>query len=889
MKRVPFALYLLLITYSLPVSAQKKAGDENYAHLNYRNAITCYLKAIKSDPADTASLIHLANCYGILRDYDNAEIYYAMATAMPNIPAYAHLNYGKILKTRGKLDEARAQFADYLQLVPSDSVAKREIRYCDNLKNKIYAINYEVNTVGGINSKYEEFGPALLNDNIVFVSDRGQDLVNFNKSGITGGNYFKLFIAKPSDTGFTKVESFSHSVNGVNEDYGVGPASFTADSKTIFFTQVASIRKKNFINRAKIYFCTANGKKWGKPQDFPYNSDSYSVMDPAISEDGQWLYFASDMPGGYGGTDLYECRKNGDGWSKPRNLGPEVNTPGNEVFPYIRKDGTLFFSSDRHFNYGGLDIFSAEKFDTIWTDVENLGPDINSSADDFGLCFNSNGRTGYFSSNRKNSYGADDIFGFNYVGDYKPMKGKVLFSYSINDPVPGVTVNLMNDSGKIMATGKTDSTGTFLFTKLNPDKRYIVKVDETDPHFAGKKKFYLADSTGKIVGVTIIGNNIGKFIFSQLPPDISHLPRMEAIDKNINIAGNLLNGDSSKPVSNVRIDLINGSGQVVASATTNEFGSFVFSNLPPDENYMFKISPRDDSKLPPNSRVVLTDKNGNTVKSFDVGKSNDFRFELLTTDSISIKKMKVDDSEIRLTLKSILIGEDGDRLAGIRVNLKDKNGNIVESTTTDQNGLFTFSNLPPNKSYFEEIDVSDPKLGSMKKVYFTDVKGGNAQEVDLQNGFRFEVLAIDNNKIGSMSIYDPWLTALNLKNRSSASDSLHIIENIYYDYQKWDILPSAARVLDKVVSVMRNDPGMTIELDAYTDPRGTAEFNLDLSQKRADAAIAYMVARGVNRSRLTGRGFGKSNLVNNCGDPGVNCNEEQLAKNRRTEFRITRK
>ena len=130
-----------------------------------------------------------------------------------------------------------------------------------------------------------------------------------------------------------------------------------------------------------------------------------------------------------------------------------------------------------------------------------------------------------------------------------------------------------------------------MFTKLNPDRRYIVKVDETDPHFAGKKKFYLADSTGKIVGVTIIGNNVGKFIFSQLPPDISHLPRMEAIDKNINIAGNLLNGDSSKPVSGVTINLVNGSGQIVASATTNEFGSFVFRSCHPMKTICSKFLP----------------------------------------------------------------------------------------------------------------------------------------------------------------------------------------------------------------------------------------------------------------------------------------------------------
>ena len=322
MKIVPFAIYLfILLSLSVPVSAQKKVGNENYAHFNYRAAISCYLKALSSDPKDTSSLLHLASCYGILRDYNNAEIYYARAVAIPNIPPYAYFNYGKILKIRGKLDEARAQFVNYLRLAPNDSLSQREIRYCDNLKNKVSTVNYEVNHVGGVNSKFGEFGPALLNDNLVFVSDRGEDLINFDKSGVTGGNYYKLFIATPSDTGFTKAKPFPTSINSVNADWSVGPASFTADDKTIFFTQVASAQKRNFINRAKLYYSNSKGKKWEKPKSFPYNSDSYSIMDPSISEDGQLLYFASDMPGGYGGTDIYECH------TKRRQL-VEATKPG---------------------------------------------------------------------------------------------------------------------------------------------------------------------------------------------------------------------------------------------------------------------------------------------------------------------------------------------------------------------------------------------------------------------------------------------------------------------------------------------------------------------------------------------------------------------------------
>ena len=888
MKRCPIVIYLLLC-FSVTVFAQKKQGDEDFARYNYRSAINCYQKAIASNPSDTASLIRLATCYSILRDYDNAEIYYAKAIAIANIPPYVYMNYGKILKNNGKLDQAREQFAIYAGLYPGDTVAQDEIRYCDNLKKKLY-ISYQVNTLESINTKHSEFSPVLYKDNVVFVSDRGVDMVNYSKNSNTGGNYFTMFITKASDKNFTAPANFKVDKNA-GTDFNIGPATFTGDGKTIFYTQVESIRKKNFVNQAKLYYCAADGDGWSTPIPFQYNSDAYSIMDPSLSEDGQWLYFASNMPGGYGGTDIYECQKLSDGWSKPVNLGPEVNTPGNEVFPYIRKDGTLFFSSDRHFSYGGLDIFSCEKFDVVWADVENLGPDINSSTDDFGICFNANGRTGFFSSNRKDGKGADDIYSFFYVGDYRPMKGKLLGSYNVNNSIAGATVHLLNDSGRVIGTGKTDMFGNFVFTMLNPDKRYSVKVDESDPRFAGKKKFFLADSTGKIVGNTVEDNRVGRFVFQRLPPDITKLPQIDNTDKPINLAGSLLHGDSSKPVANVAVTMVNENGDVIATAITNEFGAFVFSKLPPDNNYIFSINVKD-TKLPPNTRIVLNNKNGEIVKVFYVTGNEKFRFELLESDTLSLKRLKVEDTELRLSLKSTLLGEDHKTMAGVKVNLVDRYGRVVESTTTDAMGQFSFSNLPPDQAYFEQVDANDPQLKGMKRIYLSDSKGNILRILDQQTGFKFEVLPDDRIKMGSIYVYDPWITALNLKHRSGGDvrrDSMYIIENIYYDYQKWDILPSAARVLDKVVSVMKNDQFLSIELDSYTDPRGTDELNMDLSQKRADAAIDYIVTHGIDRRRLRGIGFGKTHLLNNCGDPGVQCSEEELAKNRRTEFRIKRR
>ncbi|HTB06216.1 MAG TPA: carboxypeptidase regulatory-like domain-containing protein, partial [Bacteroidia bacterium] len=628
----------ILFALSFAVSAQKNKGDVYYAHYDYRDAIQYYLKAVASNPKDSASLSHLAKCYGVVRDYDNAELYYAKAAAIPGISPSVLYNYAEILKNNGKIDEARAQFAEYSVMVPSDTNAKVEIRYCDHLKQKFY-VAYQVSMLQGLNSGFSDFAPVIYNDNLVFVSDRGADMVNFEKSSATGSNFYKMYMAKPLSKGFDKPELFSKTVNGSQSDNNVGPVSFSADGKILFFTKVAAIRKKNFINQVKIYYCESNGSGWSTPQPFPFNSDTYSNMDPAISPDGQQLFFSSNMPGGFGGTDIYVSQKTATGWSQPQNLGSEVNTPGNEAFPYMRKDGTLFFASDRHFNYGGLDMFSSVLKGGKWTNVENLGPDINSTTDDFGICFNSNGHTGYFSSNRKGGSGKDDIYSFLYIGNYSPLKGIVLFSYNINDPAAMVGVKLLDDSGKVISTSQTDKNGAFTFSQLQPDKKYMVQVDEADPRFAGKKKFYLADSTGKIVGVSILNyTKKGKYLFTALPADITSLPKIDASDKNINLAGNLLRGDSSKPIANAKVNLLNADGEVIATTTTNAFGSFVFTNLPPDEPYSFQVvtGPGDDSKLPPNTKVVLTDKNGNTVKTYIVSPDGKFHFEILAGDTASI-------------------------------------------------------------------------------------------------------------------------------------------------------------------------------------------------------------------------------------------------------------
>ncbi len=367
------------------------------------------------------------------------------------------------------------------------------------------------------------------------------------------------------------------------------------------------------------------------------------------------------------------------------------------------------------------------------------------------------------------------------------------------------------------------------------------------------------------------------------------MPKLDASDKNINIAGNLLQGDSSKPLSNAKVSLLNANGDVIQSVTTNAFGAFVFTQLPPDENYSFKVDVPSDTKLSAGkTKVVLTDKNGNTIKTFFISSDGKFKFQVLATDTSALARMEVQDPELRLELHDILLSDQKVPLPNIKINMVDKTGAVLQSTTTDGGGAFSFSNLPADQSEMMEVDMNDPRLSKMTKLYVTDTKKTTRRELSLSNGsFKYELLPADKKSMGDIYVYDPWIEALNLKN-SKAKDSMYIVENIYYDYEKADILPAAGRVLDKVVKVMKADPNIKVQLNAFTDPRGSDDFNMQLSQKRADAAVAYMITHGVEKNRLVAKGLGKTHLLNDCGDPNVHCSEAEFAINRRTEFKIIR-
>ena len=325
-----------------------------------------------------------------------------------------------------------------------------------NLNNNVIIKNTQT-----INSENLDFSPAFYANGIVYVTSRHKSGPKDKKIGQT---FFELFYAELEPDG-TPIDPEEFSVQ-INSQAHEGPVSFSRDGRTMYFTrnnQKKGVFKANSKGKIvmKIYEAKRGDYDWEGVTELPFNNDEYTCVHPALSADGNILYFASDMEGGFGGMDLYKVEKRADTWSEPINLGEDINTDGNEVFPYIHRSGTLFFSSNGHDGLGGLDMFMADPLDeNSWTTVKSLGEPFNSEQDDLGFIINKKGTRGYFASDREDGKGKDDIYVFE--ADRTIIKAEeefnldariIAFDEKTNEPVENVSVRILERSSDGFAEG----------------------------------------------------------------------------------------------------------------------------------------------------------------------------------------------------------------------------------------------------------------------------------------------------------------------------------------------------------------------------------------------------------------------------------------------------
>lgn len=624
---LPAVAAIALLTSCAGYRMQK--ADQAYDLMQYERARRLYDRILVRHP-DREALIRCADACRRQNQLKDAAVRYQRADSIAPLQGEHAFHFGQVLMSTGDKEKAEGYFFRVLQERPEDAPSMDLYASCKAYASFLH--DSDAFVVNRLNLPFFKsvFSAVPFQKGLIVTGEPADRAGRTNPWN--GQSFLDLYYAeKKTIVTWLEPQPLSGAVNG---PYHEGTAVVSSDGRTMYFTRSDYYRQRlnkddRNTSHLKLFRATRDSitNEWTDIRAFAYNGDRFSCGHPALSADGNILYFVSDRPGGFGGSDIWYCRKEAGAWSEPTNLGAAVNTAGNEAFPVVNGDA-LYFSSDAHENLGGLDIFETHLTDGQWSDPRNMNFPVNTPHDDFSLVIDKRvglsadaELSGYLSSSRD---GADQIYTFSTVTPIFFVEGEV-----------------------------TDVSG-----------RYLPNVEVT-----------------------------------------------------------------------------------LAEVLTQEDTSVVTG---PDGRFVFPLKPGSDYTLRAAEPMHLS--------------------------------------------QSLPISTRG----------------LLRSDT-------------------------------------------------LRNDFRLSPIVLD---------------------------APILIENILYDYDKWDIRPDAAIELDKLARIFLDNPDMTFELGAHTDSRGGDTYNLVLSDARANSAVDYLIRHGVNPDRISARGFGETMLTNRCTN-GVKCTEEEHQANRRTEFRVT--
>jgi outer membrane protein OmpA-like peptidoglycan-associated protein len=473
-----FLCFMCALHSSAEESPKLKRAENLYAHFAYKEAIVLYEELFAQQIDVQKVSERLANSYRLINDTKNTELWYEKYIAYGKYTASDVFYYSLALRSNGKTKQADEWMLLFKKLSANDSRALA-FDYKETILKEIHAkkANFAIKNLG-FNTEGIEFSPAFLNDKqLAFVASDPNQLVIKREFSWNQTPFLDVYLVdKLNDTTF----GIPYSIPGkVNSKFHDGPATFTKAGDLVYFTRNNYLKNKKLssdgVLKLKLFTAQKNAKgKWKNINEVDLGTKEYSVGHPSLSEDGTKIVFTSDMPGSIGGTDIWMITKSGNAWSKPINLGPQVNTEGNEMFPYIAYNGDLFFASNGHLGLGGLDLFYAPLKNNEYRNVVNMGAGLNSSHDDFGLIVTPDFKQGYFTSNREGGKGDDDIYAVRFL---KPIQIKLL-QVTIEDrlshmPLIGANVSFKINENKLQYL--TDSLGKIELI-INPLDEVLVDV-----------------------------------------------------------------------------------------------------------------------------------------------------------------------------------------------------------------------------------------------------------------------------------------------------------------------------------------------------------------------------------------------------------------------------
>ncbi|MCW3804010.1 tetratricopeptide repeat protein [Plebeiibacterium marinum] len=469
-------LLLLLLIILSACSGKKKVSLalKSYEIGEYTRAAELFKRAYSGEKNKYIKgeySYYMGECYRITNKPTKAASAYSKAIRYKYPERQARFYMAESYRKAGKLEKAIPEYETYLEEVPADVRAQKGLASCMMLQKQPKEGRYQIEKIKRLNSKFSDFSPAFVGDSydyVVFSSMRTESKKK-RKNRITGQGVSSLYFSKiDAKDEWSEPEAFEDPINLPQVDDGAPNVS--SDGKELYYTRCKYDNTKPM--GAEIVVCSRSGGRWGEPVAIQIGLDSLVVAHPAISPDGNTLYFVSDREGGYGGKDIWKTNKSGEGWGEPENLGSAINTPGDEMFPYVREDGSLYFSSDTHVGFGGQDIFKGEIDEEGLWQVTNMGAPINSESDDFGIAFKGKSEEGIFSSSRGSAKGVDNLYSFILPKLKFELSGSIMNNNE--EVVLGAYLRLIGSDGTTLKIN-APADGTFK-VKLKPDTDYVFLV-----------------------------------------------------------------------------------------------------------------------------------------------------------------------------------------------------------------------------------------------------------------------------------------------------------------------------------------------------------------------------------------------------------------------------
>lgn len=637
-------------------------------------------------------------------------------------------------------------------------------------------IKVDVKNEKTINTDHLEFSPAFYENGIIFISNiqEGLDIDRYTDEKIDMKTV-SIFLARRNEEGvLKKAVPFAKELT---TKWHEGPITFNKTNDKAFFSRNDFLdgnvdKASDGTVKQMIISADLVGGKWTNQKRLPFNDPEYDFFHPSINVDDNVLYFASNRPGGFGGTDIWKVEKTANGWGEPINLGPGVNTANTEGFPFIHADGTLFFSSKGHDSSGGFDVYFSKKYNGEYTAPVNLGAKFNTSSDDLGFIIDRDKRNGYVASNRNGGQGKDDIYSY-FIDE--PL-GEDIFKYPKNHPVYIASNGAIN--GESLGDGFGNNIVTlFVADRLNGAELAGATVEYVDLELLTQTEI-ITDPDGNIVQL---------------------LSAADGLEVTLSNESSAVNGLTN---SEGAYDLRLGDGNYLVNISKEGYKTKqVLINPAETQGEFMVLMDRSDNCAPVTGTVVNASNNAVPFAQVTVQEVGDITLQELTADA---------------------------------------NGNF--SLCLDCGKSYTIAVSNDGKTTSQRIDIDANCNGGQNQSLTFDIDGGGI--------------------VGGTTIR---------------------LKRIYYNFNDASIRPDARDELNNLVSILQTYPTLEIEIASHTDSRGGTGYNNQLSQRRADKVMAYLVQQGINASRLTPRGYGESRLLNGCSD-GVKCSELDHQFNRRTEI-----